>query len=111
VEVIEIRVKVRGNLAKGYQSLLSKYRTDGSSLFRAYLVHLISHPELSPIGYPRRVVLSSMATHADYLDENTVILPDQLKLSFPEHLAERALLQEKQHFGTEQQRQQLCSTE
>lgn len=89
-KTIEVRVKLSGNLVDAYKKILRKYHTDGASLVRSYIVAL-EKEELTPIGYPKRVVLQSMAEQEDYEDPNTLVVADHLKLKFPEHRANEEL--------------------
>ena len=92
-KTLEIRVKLSGNLIEAYKDILKKYHTDGASLIRAYIVGL-AKGDIVPVGYPKRVVLESVADLEDYEDSNTLIIPDHLKLRFPEYRANKVLSNE-----------------
>jgi hypothetical protein len=88
-KTLEIRVKLHGELITAYKKLLKEYHTDGSSLFRAYIVELSKGAP--PMGYPKKVILESSATSADYSDNNTLVIADHLKMKFPEYSANKTL--------------------
>jgi hypothetical protein len=85
----EIRFKLHGNLVEAYKKILASYHTDTTSLLRAYIVELAKGAK--PLGYPRRVVIESEATAADTADPNTLIIPDHMRVKFPEFLANELL--------------------